>query len=99
MHLNDVSQIEKNDLFLDENRPHSKRHNITQKKKIVGLLEKGKLDVLGILSTWVTDWGWPRDVDDAVDNHSLKVHDGQHLVIHRRVNEDFAEAQLKYNLQ
>ena len=49
-HLNDVSQIE-NDLFLDENRPHSKRHNITQKKKIVGLLEKGKLDVLGILST------------------------------------------------
>ena len=51
-HLNDVSQIE-NDLFLDENRPHPKRHNITQKKKkkIVGLLEKGKLDVLGILST------------------------------------------------
>ena len=49
-HLNDVSQIE-NDLFLDENRPHSRRHNITQKKKIVGLLEKGKLDVLGILST------------------------------------------------
>ena len=54
-HLNDVSQIE-NDLFLDENRPHPRRHNITQKKKkkkkkIVGLLEKGKLDVLGILST------------------------------------------------
>ena len=35
-------------------------------------------------------------VDDAVDNHSLKVHVGQHLVIHRRVNEDFAETQLRY---
>ena len=35
----------------------------------------------------MTDWGWPRDVDDAVDNHSLKVQDGQHLVIHRRVDE------------
>ena len=48
-----MSAKSKNDLFLDENRPHSKRHNITQKKKkkIVGLLEKGKLDVLGILST------------------------------------------------
>ena len=49
-----MSVKSKNDLFLDENRPHPKRHNITQKKKkkkIVGLLEKGKLDVLGILST------------------------------------------------
>ena len=40
----------------------------------------------------MTDWGWPRDVDDAVDNHSLKVHDGQHLVIHRRVDVEPREA-------
>ena len=48
------------------------------------------------LSDWLGDG--QEIVDDAVDNHSLKVHIGQHLVIHRRVNEDFAQAQLKYNL-
>ena len=48
------------------------------------------------LSDWLGDG--QEIVDDAVDNHSLKVHVGQHLVIHRRVNEDFAETQLEYNL-
>ena len=46
------------------------------------------------LSDWLGDG--QEIVDDAVDNHSLKVHVGQHLVIHRRVNEDFVETQLRY---